>query len=282
MRTVADPPQLRRLIAEARRSGLRIGFVPTMGSLHEGHLSLMRHSRGQCGFTVAGIFVNPIQFGPGEDFERYPRTMERDSKMLDAEEVDLLFAPESSSIYPSGFATHVEVAGPATGLCAPFRPGHFRGVATIVAKLFNIVRPDAAYFGQKDAQQAAVIRRMTADLDFDVQIVVCPTVREHDGLAMSSRNAYLSAEERLVAPVLYAALNDARRAIRLGERSAFKVTEIVRQRLVEAAFKIEYIEVVGGPDLQPRDPLSGEILLAVGARLGATRLIDNIVIEIPR
>jgi len=257
---------------------LKAGFVPTMGCLHEGHLSLVRRCRAECDVTVASIFVNPTQFGPGEDFARYPRDLDRDSSLLENEGVDLLFVPEASAIYPEGFSTHVEVAGLPDGLCAAFRPGHFTGVATIVAKLFNIVRPDAAYFGQKDAQQAALIRRMATDLDFGIEIVVCPTVREPDGLAMSSRNSYLTAEDRSAAPALYRALLAAQGAAATGERSAAILRSIVEEGLKGTPFRIQYVEVVDAIDLKPVDRLRREALVAAAAYLGSTRLIDNVIV----
>ena len=219
METLTAPETMRRRAEAARREGLTIGFVPTMGFLHEGHLSLVRQARAACDLVVVSVFVNPAQFSPGEDLERYPRDLVRDSRMLAEAGADVLFAPESGAIYRPGHDTWVDVPGLAAGLCGPFRPGHFRGVATVVTKLFNIVRPDIAWFGQKDAQQAALLVRMAEDLDFGVRIVVAPTVREPDGLAMSSRNAYLTPAEREAAPALYAALREAERAVRDGFRA---------------------------------------------------------------
>ncbi len=265
----------------ARCARRRLGFVPTLGALHEGHLSLVRRSRRECAFTVASIFVNPTQFAPGEDFKTYPRDLARDESVLDREGIDVLFAPATESMYPAGHKTHVQVADLSEGLCGAFRPGHFRGVATVVAKLFNIVMPDAAYFGLKDAQQAAVIRRMAADLDFGVEVVVCPTVREADGLALSSRNAFLTAEERACAPALYAALKDAAAAVAQGERSAGRVRSLVESRLEGTSFRLQYVEAVDAETLRPLDRLEGEILVAAAACLGSTRLIDNILIRIP-
>lgn len=268
--------------AAAWKAGRRIGFVPTMGALHEGHLSLIRRCRSDCDVVVASVFVNPAQFGPGEDLDRYPRDLDRDSRLLEAAGADILFAPEASSVYRPGHSTWIEVERIADRLCGPFRPGHFRGVATVVAKLFNIIRPDAAYFGQKDAQQAVLIRRMAADLDFDIEMVVCPTVREKDGLALSSRNVFLSADERRHASALYAALCEGKRAIERGETGRERVVETVRARLRDTPLRIQYVEIVRAADLEPVDPLEGEVLLAAAAHLGGTRLIDNVTATIPR
>ena len=281
MKTISNPDAMRAETLRARAQRLRVGFVPTMGALHEGHLSLVRRSRAECGLTAVSIFVNPAQFGHGEVFARYPRDLDRDGRMLEAEGVDVLFAPAPSDVYKPGHATWVEAPSLAQGLCGAFRPGHFRGVATIVAKLFNVVRPDAAYFGQKDAQQAALIRRMAADLDFRIEIVGCPTVREPDGLAMSSRNAYLSEEERREAPTLHAALKAARDAVAAGVRSGGALRRIVLGRLEGSRFEPQYVEVVRSEDLSPIERLEGEILIAAAAHLGATRLIDNVIVQVP-
>ncbi|MBI3451108.1 MAG: pantoate--beta-alanine ligase [Acidobacteria bacterium] len=283
MKTVKTAAGLRSEISGSRREGKRVGFVPTMGFLHEGHLSLVRRSRSECAVTVASIFVNPTQFAPGEDFERYPRDADRDTRLLVAEGTDLLFMPEASEIYRPGHSTWVEVTELDSGLCGPFRPGHFRGVATVVAKLFNIVRPDAAYFGQKDAQQAAILARMEADLDFGIDIVVCPTVREADGLALSSRNVYLSADERRRAPALYQALREAAEMAAGRGASPAGLETRIRARLVEAGLEPQYIEIVGADDLRPLDSLGGagrSLLVAVAAHLGKTRLIDNIIVSV--
>jgi pantoate--beta-alanine ligase len=281
MKTITDPESMSRECRDARRMGRRVGLVPTMGFLHQGHLSLVRRSRSECALTAASVFVNPTQFGPGEDFDRYPRDPDRDASLLEREGADLLFAPEAGSMYPPGHATHVEVAGLGEGLCGAFRPGHFRGVATVVAKLFNIVRPDAAYFGQKDAQQAALIRRMAADLNFGIDIVVGPTVREPDGLAMSSRNVRLSTEERRAAPALHAALTAARQAVERGTRSAAEIRELIRSRLEGTPHRLQYVEVVSASDLEPLARLQGDVLIALASHLGGTRLIDNIIVRLP-
>ncbi len=281
MKTVSSPGEMLRESLAARRAGRRVGLVPTMGYLHEGHLSLVRRCRRECDLTAVSIFVNPAQFGPGEDLDRYPRDVERDSAFLEAEGVEILFAPAVEEVYPPGYATHVDVERLGDRLCGAFRPGHFRGVATVVAKLFNMTRPHAAYFGQKDWQQAVIIRRVTADLDFDLEIVVCPTVREEDGLAMSSRNAYLTPEERRAAPSLHAALEAARRGAGDRFRSAPEIREFVASRLRETPLRLQYVEVVRAHDLEPVASLKGEILVAAAAHLGTTRLIDNVIIKTP-
>lgn len=279
MRLVRTIPELREILAEERRAG-SIGLVPTMGYLHQGHLSLVEASRAQNRFTVMSIFVNPTQFGPGEDFERYPRDLERDRALAEAAGVDLLFHPEAAEMYPAGYRTYVTVEGLSERLCGQFRPGHFRGVATVVSKLFHLVQPRRAYFGQKDAQQVAVLRKMVRDLDFDLEIVVCPTVRESDGLALSSRNVYLSPQERQAATVLSRALLWARDRVLEGEREAAVLLEGMRQMLeAEPLCRPEYLEVVDAENLEPLARLRGDVLIALAAYFGRTRLIDNVVLE---
>ncbi len=268
--------EVRQHIAEARQRGRLIGLVPTMGALHVGHVSLLRAARKECGFVVASIFVNPTQFGPKEDFTRYPRPIEKDLAICGSEGADLVFAPEPATMYPPGFCTFVEVQGLQDPLCGASRPGHFRGVATVVLKLFQIVQPDLAYFGQKDAQQVRIIQQMVHDLNVPVRIQVCSIVREPDGLALSSRNQYLSPEDRKKATVLYRALQEARRLIEGGERDP----AVVRRALaapIEATpgAALDYAEVVDAETLRPRERLEGAILLAVAVRFGNTRLIDN-------
>ena len=284
MRVVRAKGELREALAAARRDGKRIGLVPTMGSFHEGHLSLMRTARAECDVVVVSLFVNPAQFGPGEDLDAYPRDEERDSELARAEGVDLLWAPDGDELYPPGFGTTVEVDARLTGVLdgAPDRrgPSHFRGVTTVVAKLFNSVQPDVAYFGRKDAQQAVVIEQMTRDLDLPVEIRVLPTVRDRDGLALSSRNAYLTPEQRKRALALSAALGEAERAAREGERSADELVRRVDERLRNAGIEPEYVEARDAEDLSPVASLNGgPVLLAVAARVGRARLIDNVVIE---
>lgn len=281
MKTIGGKSELRDALAELRRLGRTIGLVPTMGYLHEGHLALLRAAREQCDVVVMSLFVNPAQFGPGEDLDRYPRDERRDAALAEEAGVDLVYAPAADDVYPPGYATYVEVEGLTKVLCgAPDRrgPGHFRGVATIVAKLLNTVQPDVAYFGQKDAQQAIVIRRMVRDLDFPVRIEVLPTVREDDGLAMSSRNAYLDPADRERAAALPRALRAARESARAGSLAAG--LERARAQLREAGVEPEYLEARHADDLSPVAELNGRpVLVAVAARVGGARLIDNVLIE---
>jgi pantoate--beta-alanine ligase len=257
-----------------------LGLIPTMGYLHEGHLALVRRARDECASVAVSIFVNPAQFGPNEDLSRYPRDLERDLGLLEPLGVDLVWTPTPEVVYPAGFQTWVTVENLTLPLEGAVRPGHFRGVTTVVAKLFNAVQPQAAYFGQKDAQQAAVIRRMTRDLDFPIEIVVCPIVREADGLAMSSRNAYLSADERKAAAVLYRALSAAERAYRAGERSAQVLREIVAGVIAsEPLAQLQYVSCADYDTLEELDALTGRALLSMAVYMGKTRLIDNFVLE---
>jgi pantoate--beta-alanine ligase len=273
--------EVRQAVARARQAGHKIGFVPTMGALHDGHASLFRIARQETEFVIVSIFVNPLQFAAGEDFGRYPRPLERDLEVCRQEKVDLVFVPTVETIYPSDFRTHVEVDQLGETLCGPHRPGHFSGVATIVLKLFNIVQPDQAYFGQKDGQQTSIIRRMVRDLCVPVGVRVCPTVREPDGLAMSSRNQYLTAEQRAHAPALFQALQEAKHLIEAGECDP----EVIRKglmrhlRLIPGAL-VEYADVVAAETLRPPGHLQGEVMLAVAVKFGATRLIDNLLVII--
>jgi pantoate--beta-alanine ligase len=283
MKVVRSRAELREALAEPRRRGKRIGLVPTMGYFHEGHLSLMRGAREDCDVVVVSLFVNPTQFGPGEDLDSYPRDEDRDAELAALEGVDLLWTPDTDQMYPDGFATSVEVANSLAGVLEgdPENrgPSHFRGVTTIVAKLFNSVQPDVAYFGRKDAQQALVIERMTNDLDFPVEIAVLPTVREEDGLALSSRNAYLTAEQRERASAISRALHAAERAALDGETSTEALVERARDELRRAGIEPEYVEARAAEDLSPIAELNGRaVLVAVAARVGKARLIDNIVI----
>jgi pantoate--beta-alanine ligase len=284
VRVIRTKAELREALTEPRRRGDRIGLVPTMGSFHDGHLSLMRRARRDCDLVVVSLFVNPTQFGPGEDLEAYPRDERRDVETAEREGVDLLWAPEPDEVYPEGFGTTVEVDARLTGVLEgdPEHrgPSHFRGVTTVVAKLFNAVQPDVAYFGRKDAQQAVVIERMVRDLDFPVEIEVLPTVREPDGLALSSRNALLSDEERTRALALSHALRAADEAARRGERSSAALTRIVEAELRNAGIEPDYVEARDAEDLSPVAELNGRpLLVAVAARVGRARLIDNIVID---
>jgi len=281
MQTASDPQEFRARCRQFRRAGRSLGFVPTMGYLHEGHLSLVRRARAQNDVVAVSIFVNPTQFGPGEDFERYPRDTDRDRRLLEAEGADLLFLPDAGAMYPEGFATRVEVEGLTRGLCGRNRPGHFTGVATVVTKLLNLAGADRAYFGQKDYQQTVVVRRLVRDLNLDTEVVVCPTVREPDGLAMSSRNAYLSPEDRRAATVLIEALRLAEKNLKRGERSAERLAWILRER-IEAEPRvtgIDYLEIVDPENLRPVREIRGPVVLAGAIRLGAVRLIDNLLIE---
>ncbi len=264
-----------------KAAGRSIGFVPTMGFLHEGHLSLVREARKRADAVVVSIFVNPAQFGPREDFSRYPRDLARDRALLEAEGADVLFHPAAAEMYPPGYRTYVEVQGLQDGLCGRSRPGHFRGVATVVLKLFHIVRPDVAFFGAKDAQQVVILRKMAADLDLDVEVVTCPIVREPDGLAMSSRNAYLSPAERRAALILSRSLQAADRAIRAGEKDVTKVLAGLRFMIeAEPLAKIDYAEAVDPGGLGPVDEIRGEVLLALAVTIGSTRLIDNLLVPV--
>jgi pantoate--beta-alanine ligase len=272
--------EMRAACRAVRGAGKRLGFVPTMGALHEGHLSLVRAARASCDVVAASIFVNPTQFAPNEDLAKYPRSFERDRQRLESEGVELLFAPPVEEIYPVGAVTWVTVDGLSGKLDGRSRPGHFRGVATVVAKLFHIVEPDAAFFGQKDAAQVAIIRRMARDLFLPVEIVVCPIVREADGLAMSSRNAYLDPGQRKQALVLHAALMRVKQMVDAGERNAAKLAAAGGERVAaESAVRLDYFEIVHPSTLDPLDDVSGGALVAVAAFVGGTRLIDNILLE---
>lgn len=260
--------------------GKTIGFVPTMGALHDGHISLIRRAKSENDIVVASVFVNPLQFGPGEDFSMYPRDMEKDFEKLRAVEADILFVPEGKMLYHDGFATHIVVAELSDRLCGAFRPGHFSGVATVVCKLFNIVKPARAYFGQKDYQQAVVINRMVEDLHMDMEIIVCPTVRESDGLAMSSRNAYLGAAERTAASVLYKALSFCSQMIKSGGHSAGEVKEKLMSLLREERLvsEIQYAGVYDPGTLVELDEFKKQNLIAAAIKIGGARLIDNIIV----
>ena len=277
--------QIATTVAEMRqrRAGMNgsVGLVPTMGYLHEGHLSLVRRARVENDHVVASIFVNPTQFGPQEDYQRYPRDPERDLRLLEAEGTDVVFMPSAEEMYPAGFDTWVEVGPSLTGrLEAAARPGHLRGVTTVVAKLFEIVRPQRAYFGQKDAQQLAVVRRMAADLNMGVEVVGLPTVREADGLAMSSRNSYLSREERAAATVLWRSLCRAEELFDGGERRAETIRQEMRAVLSrEPLAEVEYVSVADAATLEELERIVGPALVSLAVRLGRTRLIDNVTLE---
>jgi len=271
---------MRAAVRGARLAGKRVGLVPTMGALHEGHLSLVRTAGAACDLVAASIFVNPTQFGPNEDLEKYPRSFERDRELLEKEGVQLLFAPSVEQMYPAGAATWVTVEELSSKLDGRSRPGHFRGVTTVVAKLFHIVEPDAAFFGQKDAAQVAIIRRMVRDLNLPVEIVVCPIVREPDGLAMSSRNAYLDAEQRKQALALHRSLKRVRELVDAREMAASKLASAGREEFArEPSVRLDYFEIVNPDTLDPVGDVSGGALVAVAAYVGGTRLIDNLLIE---
>ena len=275
-KTIVD---MRAACEAARRDGKSLGFVPTMGALHEGHLSLVRAAKAGCDVVAASIFVNPTQFGAGEDLAKYPRNFERDCELLEREGVAVLFAPSVEEMYPAGAMTWVTVDGLSDKLDGRSRPGHFRGVTTVVAKLFHIVDPDAAFFGQKDAAQLAIIRRMVMDLKLPVEIVACPIVREADGLAMSSRNAYLDPQERKQALVLHRSLMRVRKLFEAGERSAEKLIAVGREEIAgEESVRLDYFEMVNPESLDSVEKVGGGVLVAVAAFVGATRLIDNILL----
>lgn len=282
MKIVKTKSALREALKELRKGHKTVGFVPTMGFLHEGHISLVNRARQENDVVVVSIFVNPTQFGPNEDFSSYPRDLEKDSELVKVAGCDLVFAPEPEEMYPKPYATYVDVEGGLTDkLCGASRPGHFRGVATVVTKLFNLVKPTRAYFGQKDAQQVAVIQQMVKDMDMDLEIIPCPIVREADGLALSSRNTYLEAEERTQALVLSKSLFWAKEAIEQGEKSAAAIRKGMIQ-IIETSPKavIDYIEIVNARTLEAIEVLSGEILLALAVKVGKPRLIDNMRIEV--
>ncbi len=273
--------EIKSFVRSAKSSGNTIGLVPTMGYFHQGHLSLMRLARQECQIVVVSLFVNPTQFGPGEDLLDYPRDFERDIDMASQEGVDIIFAPEPGEMYPSGYQTYIEVGEITTPLCGRSRPGHFRGVATIVNKLLNLVEPDRAYFGQKDAQQVMVIKQMVRDLNMNVKIVNAPIVREDDGLAMSSRNVYLSTAERKAATILSRSLQGAEQAVNNGETDALTLRKQITEKIgSESLADVDYVEILSIPDLEPIQVLNGQVLIALAVRFGKTRLIDNAIVEV--
>lgn len=276
IRTVQE---MQKTALQWKKSGKTIGFVPTMGYLHEGHLSLMRQAKQLSNVLVVSIFVNPTQFGPNEDLDRYPRDFDRDEKLCREVGVDVIFYPDVREMYPDPYRTYVQVEEITNALCGISRPGHFRGVATVVAKLFLIVQPDIAVFGQKDFQQAQIIRQMVKDLNFPVKIILGSIVREHDGLAMSSRNAYLSEEGRKNAVILYQSLQLARKLIRQGERNSKKIREKMREFITTVPCRIDYIEIVDAGNFMPKEEISDETLIALAVFIENTRLIDNMYIE---
>jgi pantoate--beta-alanine ligase len=279
--SVTTAAELAAAVRQAKARGERVGLVPTMGALHAGHASLIRAARQETGFVVVSIFVNPTQFGPAEDFARYPRTPEHDLAVCAAERADLVFAPPVEEVYPPGFCTFVEVTGLQDVLCGRSRPGHFRGVATVVLKLLNLVQPDVAYFGQKDAQQVRIIRQMVRDLNVPVEVRVCPIVREPDGLALSSRNAYLTPEQRRHATALYRALTAARELVEAGERDAGTVRAAMAGIIAATPGAVlDYADVVDAETLRPVPRIAGKVLAALAVKFGATRLIDNLLLTV--
>jgi pantoate--beta-alanine ligase len=280
MLVVSKIEDVRLAISDAKRRNLRIGFVPTMGALHRGHLELVRTAKVECDFVVVSIFVNPTQFGPSEDFHRYPRPIEQDLEKCREQKVDLVFNPTVEEMYPDETLTSVSVSKITEKLCGAFRPGHFTGVTTVVSKLFNIVQPDAAYFGQKDAQQALVIRRMNHDLNFPIKLRVCPTVREDSGLALSSRNQYLSAAERIQAECLYQSLKKAKELIIGGENHSSVIISAIREIIESSGInKIDYISIIDTKTFDEPKIIKDDALVALAVRVGETRLIDNILLD---
>ena len=278
-RTIETISGIRAFVAACRQKGKTVGFVPTMGAFHEGHLSLMREARRRNGAVIVSIFVNPLQFSAGEDFDRYPRRIDQDTRLIASEGVDVLFAPSVAEMYPKGFDSYVDQTDLPSKLCGQFRPGHFRGVMTIVTKLFNIVKPDDAYFGQKDYQQYLIIRRTVTDLNLDVTVRMMPTVREEDGLAMSSRNVYLGPKQRKDATCLSRALHRAEEMVAGGESSAARVAAEMK-RLIHRVkgTRVEYVEIVNSETLEPVKEIKGRTLIALAVRIGKARLIDNALV----
>jgi pantoate--beta-alanine ligase len=280
MEVVKTIQAVRNMVSSARYEGGKIGLVPTMGALHTGHVSLIESAVKDCDFVVVSIFVNPTQFGPGEDFEKYPRPLEADLNICRRADVDAVFAPEPEQMYPTENLTWVIVEKLTEPLCGRSRPGHFRGVTTVCAKLFNIIAPDAAYFGQKDAQQAIVIKRMVADLNMPLEIIVCPTVREPNGLAVSSRNQYLTEQQRIDAAKIYKSLQTCRKLIDAGTTETSRIVTEMQKILQQIpSGQIEYVSIVDAETLQNVDKIAGKILAAVAVKVGPSRLIDNILVD---
>jgi pantoate--beta-alanine ligase len=280
MRVIRGVRQMQNVALSARRSGKTIGLVPTMGALHEGHLSLIRQARRDNDLVVVSIFVNPAQFGPGEDFKKYPRNLVKDAKLCRAEGADIIFYPDKKEVYPPGYRTYIEVEGLSDVLCGRSRPGHFKGVATIVAKFFNIVQPDTAYFGQKDAQQSVIIKRMAEDMNMPVKVMVMPTVREPGGLALSSRNTYLNSKQKRDAFILSRSLDFAGYLIRNGLRDTNRIIVAMKKLICKKrSISVDYISIVDYETLEPLKRIKGKCLIALAARVGKTRLIDNIVVK---
>ncbi|MFP3838910.1 pantoate--beta-alanine ligase [Bacillus safensis] len=281
MNVVTHIHELKELIKQHQEKQHSIGFVPTMGFLHEGHLTLARVARGQNDIVVMSIFVNPLQFGPNEDFESYPRDMERDQRLAEAAGVDILFTPDVKEMYQNEPSITMTVQKRTDVLCGKKRPGHFDGVVTVLTKLFHLVSPTNVYFGLKDAQQVAVIDAMIKDFFFDLHLVSVPTVREEDGLAKSSRNVYLSEKERQEAPALYRALTKGRSAVEKGERDVSRVYQLIEEELVQTSGEIDYIEIYSYPELEPLEQLAGQVIMAIAVKFSRARLIDNVIFHVP-
>ena len=280
MRVIRSIKSVQQLIKKAKSGGKTVGFVPTMGALHDGHRSLLRRCRLENDLVVLSVFVNPKQFVPWEDFAKYPRREQTDKKLAKKEKVDIMFVPSAKEMYPEGYLTYVEVEKMTHVLCGKSRPGHFRGVATVVGKFLNIIMPDVLYLGQKDAQQATVLTWMVRDLNFSVLVKICPTVRESDGLAMSSRNQYLSASQRKEAAVLYRSLKEVRQNVAVGSQSAATITGKIRSRITrESTGRIDYVQCVAADTLMPLKKIQGKVIIALAVWFGKTRLIDNIIVQ---
>lgn len=279
IKVIRSPRAMQKIADAIHRNGKTIGFVPSMGYLHEGHLDLVRISEKKSDVVVVSIFVNPIQFGPKEDLSRYPRNFQHDKQLLAKEGVDYIFFPTARSMYNKNYTTYIELPDLSNVLCGKSRLGHFKGVATVVAKLFNIVKPDISVFGQKDAQQAVVLKRMTEDLNFPTKIIVAPTTREKDGLAMSSRNIYLTPEQRKQVPILYHALQHAKKMIEDGEKKCHEIIALMKELISSMPdADIDYIEIIDANTLQPIKEIKGKVLIALAVKFGKARLIDNIVV----
>src|ERR1035437_4714248 len=282
MKIIKEISEMHEYTAKLKKRGHSTGFVPTMGALHEGHLSLVDRESAENNKIIVSIFVNPTQFGPGEDFDKYPRPLKKDLKMLkETRKVDCVFTPDRDMMYPPGAASYVALENEmANVLCGASRPGHFKGVTPVVAELLNIVKPDRLYLGQKDAQQALILSKMIKDLHYNTEAVICPIVREKDGLALSSRNAYLTPEQRDTAPILYKSLQMAESMVELGERSAETIKKEIRRKIKESGVEIDYVEIAGTEDLAPAEIIAGNVLIAAAIFVGKTRLIDNTIIKI--
>lgn len=281
MRVISNVSEIRDIVKEWKRDGLTVGFVPTMGYLHEGHESLIKSSVNENDKSIVSIFVNPTQFSPNEDLESYPRDLERDTEICYRNEVDIVFTPTTEEMYDADFSTIINMEGLTKELCGKSRPTHFSGVCTVVTKLFNIVKPDRAYFGEKDAQQLAIIKRLVRDLNIDIEIIGCPIIREEDGLAKSSRNSYLSKDERIAATILNKSLKEAKKILTYGERSSNVIKNSIKEVIAnENLAKIDYVEVVDPLSLNKVDIIERDVLIAIAVYIGKTRLIDNFTYKI--